>query len=331
MNHVVAAATVAWVAMVAAGCLTPSVASRRQSDGPGAIVHRPAPPGISPSIEPLQFVDDGRFAYVDGVTGKALTFAEVAARTKAHRVVVVGEQHDQLPHHEAQGRVVAACGDAGPGLAIGLEMLNWEAQPTLDALSRGEFELAVFADKVEWKKSWGFDFSLYEPIFVAGRATSARFVALNAPKELVRALRKGGLAALSPQDAARVPELDLSDDLHRRWFEGIFRSAGHPLSDEDVDGFYRAQVMWDEVMAERAVAALTDGARQVVVIAGAGHVAAGRGIPQRVERRLPGERVLTIVALTVDASTADSVIRSAIASAEADVLVIPRFEPELIL
>jgi uncharacterized iron-regulated protein len=148
---------------------------------------------------------------------------------------------------------------------------------------------------------------------------------------VVRAMRKGGLEALAPADAARIPALDLGDELHRRWFEGIFRSAGHPLKDEDVEGFYRAQVTWDEVMAERAVAALSDGARQVVVIAGAGHVAAGRGIPQRVERRLPGERVLTIVPLTVDATTAEGVIRSAIEAAEADILVIPRFEAEFVL
>jgi uncharacterized iron-regulated protein len=331
MSRVVVVAAASWLMTVVTGCVTPALSSRREVDVPSSIVRRPAPPGVAPALEPLQFVDDGRFAYVDGITGRALSFAEVAARAKAHRVVVIGEQHDQLSHHQAQGRLVTACGEAGPGLAIGLEMLNWDAQPTLDALTRGELELPAFVEQVDWKTVWGFDFALYEPIFVAGRGVSARFVALNAPKEVVRAMRKGGLEALAPADAARIPALDLGDELHRRWFEGIFRSAGHPLKDEDVEGFYRAQVTWDEVMAERAVAALSDGARQVVVIAGAGHVAAGRGIPQRVERRLPGERVLTIVPLTVDATTAEGVIRSAIEAAEADILVIPRFEAELVL
>jgi hypothetical protein len=35
--------------------------------------------------------------------------------------------------------------------------------------------------------------------------------------------------------------------------------------------------------------------------------------------------------LTVDATTAEGVIRSAIEAAEADILVIPRFEAELVL
>jgi uncharacterized iron-regulated protein len=330
MNRVVVAVAT-FALLVGTGCATTSTEIHRVTSEQRAVTRRPPPPGVAPAIEPLRFVDDGRFAFVDGVTGKALAFEDVVARVKAHRVVVVGEQHDQLQHHEAQRRVIAACGEAGPGLVVGLEMLSWDKQPTLDGLNSGELDVAAFATAVDWKKAWGFDFSLYAPLFSTGREVGARFVALNAPKELVRALRKDGIEGLSADDAARLPELDLGDPLHRRWFEGIFRSAGHPLKDEEVDGFYRAQVLWDEAMADRAVAALNDGARQVVVVAGAGHVAAGRGIPQRIERRLGGERVLTIVPMTVDAGSVDEALRSAIENAEADILVIPRFEAEIFL
>jgi uncharacterized iron-regulated protein len=333
MSRVVVAVSVIVVQIFlgGTGCATTSTAIHRVTSEQRAITRRPPPPGVAPAIEPLRFVDDGRFAYVDGVTGKALDFADVVARVKAHRVVVVGEQHDQPQHHEAQRRVIAACGQAGPGLVVGLEMLTWDTQPTLDGLNRGELDIFAFAAAVDWKTAWGFDFALYAPLFSTGREVGARFVALNAPKDLVRALRKDGIEGLSADDAARLPELDLGDALHRRWFEGIFRSAGHPLKGEEVDGFYRAQVLWDEAMADRTVAALQDGARQVVVVAGAGHVAAGRGIPQRVERRLDGERVLTIVPMTVDAGSVDAALRAAIENAEADILVIPRFEAEIFL
>ncbi len=294
-----------------------------------AVPHRRPPPPTSPAkASPLQFVADGAYAYVDGVTGAALSLDDVKARVAAHRVVVVGEQHDQLAHHEAQRRIIELVAADGPGVAVGLEMMTWDKQSELDRLTRGELDVDAFAAAVDWKKAWGFDFGLYRGIFEIGRDVGARFVALNAPRALVRALRTQGVEGLSAEDAALVPELDLGDELHRRWFEGIFQSAGHPLKASEVDGFYRAQVLWDESMADRAVRALRDGARQVVVIAGAGHVAAGRGIPQRVERRL-NERVLTIVPLSVSSSDVDTTVQGAINGAEADILVIPRFDHEI--
>jgi uncharacterized iron-regulated protein len=196
---------------------------------------------------------------------------------------------------------------------------------------RGDVDVDGLDAAVDWKKAWGFDFGLYAPIFRAGKAAGARFVALNAPRSLVRALREKGLDGLPPDDRARVPELDLDDTLHRQWFEGIFTSAGHPLKPSELDGFYRAQVLWDETMADGAAKAAQAGARQVIVLAGAGHVALGRGVPQRVERRLPGERVLTIVPVKADADDVVAVLQRAISQGEADVLVIPRFDAEFAL
>ena len=54
------------------------------------------------------------------------------------------------------------------------------------------------------------------------------------------------------------------------------------------DNFFAAQVLWDETMAERIVQQLSEQPeRQVIVLAGEGHVLQGYGIPDRVERRVP--------------------------------------------
>jgi uncharacterized iron-regulated protein len=322
----------------AAGCATTGPGGGAGNSGvalstaPGTPTYR-RPPPVDGDIAPaaLAFVTDGSFAFVDGRTGAALTYDDVVARLRTHRIVMVGEQHDQATHHEVQRRIVDAAGAAGPGLVVGLEMLTWEKQEALDRFNRGELDVDALDDAVDWKKAWGFDFGLYAPIFRTGRSRGAGFVALNAPRTLVRAVRERGVDGLDAGDRARVPELDLGDELHRRWFEGVFSSAGHPLKPAELDGFYRAQVLWDEVMADGAVRALRGGARQVVVLAGAGHVALGRGVPQRIERRLDGERVLTVVPLRVDADDVDGALRKAIAAGEGDILVIPRFEPELAL
>ncbi|HEY1099729.1 MAG TPA: ChaN family lipoprotein, partial [Myxococcota bacterium] len=290
---------------------------------------RPPPTKRTVTIAPLQFVDDGAFAFIDGKTGAALTLDEVLVRLRHTRAVMVGEQHDQPAHHELQRRVVQWLGSDGPGLVVGMEMLSWEKQRALDAFNAGSIDVDGLGAAVDWQKTWGFPLALYAPIFVTGHDVGARFVALNAPKELVRAVRTQGLQALRPVEQELLPELDLDDELHRAWFEGVFSSAGHPLSASDLDGFYRAQVVWDEAMADRAAhALLVEKARQVVVVAGAGHVAAGRGVPQRLERRLK-ERVLTIVTLTVSPERAVDELEAAVASDEADILVVPRFEVEI--
>jgi uncharacterized iron-regulated protein len=317
----------------AAGCATTgATAPPAAVDGADvAPYRRPAPDNADVAPAPVAFVGDGAFAFVDGRTGAALAIEDVVARVRAHRVVMVGEQHDQATHHEAQRRVVEMAGATGPGLVVGLEMLTWEKQAALDRFNRGEVDVDALDGVVDWKKAWGFDFGLYAPVFRAGRGVGASFVALNAPRPLVRAVREKGVDGLAEDERSRVPELDLGDTLHRRWFEGVFASAGHPLKPAELDGFYRAQVLWDEAMADTATRALRGGARQVIVLAGAGHVALGRGVPQRIERRLAGERVLTLVPVKADADNVADVVRKAIAAGEGDILIVPRFEVELSL
>lgn len=318
----------------AGGCATTgqsTITSSASSSSSSSIVHRPAPPATPPTPAPLQFVDDGAYAFVDGKTGAALSWAEVQARVRAHRFVMVGEQHDQRPHHELQRRVIAEAGKAGPGLAVGFEMFTWDKQPKLDAFET-HGDLARLAVDVDWKKTWGFDFDLYAPLFAAAFEARAEVLALNAPRALVRALRQKGPEGLTPAQRAELPELDLSDGRHQRWFAGIFQGAGHPLKPEELDGFYRAQVLWDESMASRAVDAAQAGARQVIVIAGVGHIADGRGVPQRIERRMPGEQVLTVVPLTIDTlDDAPKTLADALAGAAGDILVIPFVETPIVL
>jgi uncharacterized iron-regulated protein len=278
-------------------------------------------------VEPVVFDEEQAFAFFDGDTGRSLGFDEVLARARQARVVVVGEQHDDPAHHELQRRLVTALASGAPGLAVGLEMLTWKLQSSLDQYNRGDIDADGLAAGLDWPRAWGFTFELYRPIFVDGHAAGARFVALNAPRELVKAVRRKGVAGLSEQELRELPDLDLADEEHRRWFHRIFSEGGHPAKPEDVESFYVAQVVWDETMAERTVQALDDGARQVVVLAGIGHVARGRGIPQRVERRRDGLRVLSVVPLTgVDSENAQERVRRAIIEGEGDIIVVPRFE-----
>jgi uncharacterized iron-regulated protein len=305
------------------------------------VVHSAAPlrrPDVSidpsnVSVDAVKFVGDEQYAWFDGNTGRALTFDDVLARLRASKAVVVGEQHDQPAHHELERRVVAALTQGQPKAVVGVEMLTWNLQPPLDQFNRGEIDADALAGAVDWPKAWGFPFEMYKPIFVDGHKSGARFIALNAPRELVKAVRKKGVTGLSSSELKELPDLDLGDKAHREWFHAIFSGGGHtPANDSDVDSFYTAQVVWDESMAQTAAAALDAGASQVIVIAGIGHVARGRGIPQRIERRVPDVHVISIVPVTdVDSESAEEKLKEAVVAGEAEILVIPKFEEELSL
>ena len=318
---------VALVLLVSGGCVTLHERDR------GPAPYRRPPPQVDGGalvIDTPRFDGEAAYAYYDGATGAAITFDDVVARARAAQVIVLGEQHDQVTHHELQRRVVAALVAPNVRLTLGLEMLSWGYQDALDRLADGKLDADAFAAEIDWKKAWGFPFELYRPILQAAVDGGARLRALNAPRELVRAVRQKGVANLSAAEVRQLPDLDLGDPLHREWFHGVFASGGHPASASEVDAFYTAQVVWDESMADGAARALADGAEQVIVIAGAGHVARGRGIPQRVERRRPGVRVLSVVPLTgVDGDNVHDRLRQAVLQGEADVLVVPRFEREI--
>jgi uncharacterized iron-regulated protein len=283
-------------------------------------------------IEPVRFTGEQAYAFFDGNTGASLTFDQVLERAMASSVIMVGEQHDQEPHHELQRRVVAAVAAKSPKTIVGLEMLNWNHQEQLDRFNEGKVDADTLASEVDWKKSWGFPFEMYRPIFVDGKAAGASFIALNAPRDLVKAVRKKGVNGLSNSELRQLPDLDLGDPLHQQWFAELFQEGGHPVKDTDLQSFYVAQVVWDESMAEGAAKAIQKGASKVIVLAGIGHVARGRGVPQRVERRLPDAKVLSIVPLPgVDSENAEIRLRAAIAQGEGDIIAIPRFEEELVL
>lgn len=68
-------------------------------------------------------------------------------------------------------------------------------------------------------------------------------------------------------------------------------AQSQPQSQDDDQAFERflsVQLLWDEGMAERAARYLQDHpGKQMVILAGSGHLEYGQGIPQRLQRRLP--------------------------------------------
>jgi Haem-binding uptake, Tiki superfamily, ChaN len=147
------------------------------------------------------------FRLRDGHTGEALPPASLRVRLQAARVVYAGERHDRAPDHDVQLALLVQLHALSPGagsVGVGLEMLPRARQSALDDHLAGRTEEAEFLRAVDWDHTWGFDFSFYRPIFAFCREHRLPMLALNAPRELVRALRQQGVAGLTDAQRAVV-------------------------------------------------------------------------------------------------------------------------------
>ena len=217
---------------------------------------------------------------------RARTLEELAAWLDGVEVVYVGEHHDRAADHEVERAVIEALASRPGALWIGMEMFQRPFQPALDAYVEGEIDEPTLLARTEWAERWGMDFAAYRPILEFARAHRLRVVALNARREVSRAIARDGLAGLDPALRAELPELDLTDAAHRARVEAAL--AGHGAMDPArLEHFYEAQVVWDETMADTVAAALSgpDAPARLVVLAGRMHVEAGNGIPRRAARR----------------------------------------------
>ena len=115
----------------------------------------------------------------------------------------------------------------------------------LDQWSDGRLTEDAFLDGSHWYKNWGYNWRYYRDIFLFARDHHLRMFAVNAPREVVTAVRKKGFQGLTPEEAAHIPtEIDTKNADHMRLFRPSSRTrASTPAMTEE---------QW-QAMLERAV------------------------------------------------------------------------------
>lgn len=237
-------------------------------------IEMPAPRGV-PAIPTAP-------AGVYDASGAARTWDAALADLAAGRLVAVGESHDDAAHHRIQAEVLAALAARRPDVAVAFEMVGYEDQAVLDAYMSGATPEAEFA--AWWKANWGFDFALYKPIFDAAKSARVRAYGLNAPRDVIKAVGKNGLAGITPAERARIPA-SIAESADPRYRKYVLDSvSGHGAPASAIPRMLEAMAVWNETMGEKA-AQLAAGGRTVLIIAGEGHVLYKAGILESAARR----------------------------------------------
>ncbi len=225
------------------------------------------------------------------------------------KIVYVGEYHDKFAHHAVELRVIRSLFEKNVNIAIGMEMFQRPFQGVLDDYVRGTIGEREFLKRSEYFSRWVFDYNLYKPILDFARAKKIPVAALNLRREIVDKVAREGMDALTADEKKEIPvEMDFSDTAYRNRLKRVF--AEHKgSSDRSFEFFYQAQVLWDETMAFSIDEYLKKNPeRQMVVIAGAGHLLYGSGIPKRSFRRNGYEFLTILNDAAVDREIADYLV-----------------------
>jgi len=129
-----------------------------------------------------------------------------------------------------------------------------------------------------------------------------------------------GLGGLTCEATAALPDnRDDTNPVYRGWVTEVLRAHfpedKQPVEDDpewraQQQRFFEAQLVWDETMAANAVRgwqSLNPDAA-FVVVAGAGHVRNGWGIPDRVAREVDAELLLVVCAVITGESNLEETV-----------------------
>ena len=196
-------------------------------------------------------------------------------------------------------------------MALGLEQVQVQFQPILDAFSSGKISLEQMRQQVEWDRRWSWPFPNYEPVFQAARDCGVSLVALNVDSEDLVRVEQGGFPGLGRERlkryivdgdgfadfAASRPFATYVDYVIRPSYQ-LHESMGllrYTMSGELLEqpmsfrNFFSARILWDESMACQAEQWTQQNPGGLLIgLVGADHVKFQNGIPGRFKRMAKG-------------------------------------------
>ncbi len=232
--------------------------------------------------------------------GQRLSPQELVRKIKDKDFVLLGESHNNPCDHKVQAKVMDLLAESGVDFILGMEMVDVSRQDILDSFNRGEISIEELPDSLDWRKTWGYDFELYRPVFESAKKHGIPVKALNLPSEVTRSISHYGLDSLDEQKREYLPEkVAMPPEEQLSFLEEQYEmhQGFVPEDRSQLQHFIQAQSTWDSKMAEMAVQFGDEHSVPVVVLAGSEHVRMGWGIEHRLMQQDADARVARVLPL----------------------------------
>lgn len=214
---------------------------------------------------------------------------EIAQKIHPGQILVLGENHGLKASQGAQKQLLQALRDRGLRVSVGMEFFSYPDQVLVDEFRTGRLPESEFLQKIRWGQP-PFEFYRDQALFPRYEQ-GERTLALNAPRSLTSRISKGGLAQLTPEEAALLPPgFELGRDSYKKRFLAMMPHLPNPAAGER---YFAAQSVWDDTMAWKAAEFIQAHPDQVlVIVVGDFHAQYGGGLPDRIRRRTQQDPVV---------------------------------------
>ena len=233
-----------------------------------------------------------------------------AIGAKPGQLLLLGEIHDNPEHHLFRaGLIDSVTGPTAFGRtthpAIVTEHIRADQSAALEAFARrptapaGELAQHLL-DHLEWQRSGWPDARIFKPLYAAIIEARLPILPGEAPRDRIRALARGGGAALEATEATRL-------GLDRNWPTTLADALAGELKgshcgmlpDAAIPGMSFAQRFRDAHLATAMLdaAQLHEGA---ILLAGNGHIRTDRGVPWYLAPRAGSRSILAVMLAEVE-------------------------------
>lgn len=251
---------------------------------------------------------------LDARSGEVIEWRDLPARlakevAASRPLLLLGEVHDNPDHHALRAGLIAlaSCATQGRTAAV-LEHVRADQRGVVDAFLQLPAERRTsseFFRVLEWSKSGWPDAAMFTPLIDAILASKLAILPGEPARSVVRSLARGEGDALS---AVEREKLGLDRPMPQSLLDALAAelkdSHCGALPERAISGLSLAQRFRDAYQADALISAAGKygGA---ILLAGNGHIRSDRGVPWYVRQRSPGQHVLTVMFLEVEAGRAD--------------------------
>ena len=217
---------------------------------------------------------------IELATGREMSEQALAERLRAADVVLLGELHDNLTHHDVRGRLIARFADKRRTVVA--EHLP-QGEPVIFRSDTRDDLVAAGFDPAGW--DWPAHEKLYDQI----RASGTALVGGNLPREQARQIFMQGVSALPERMGGTYDKARLDAAAEKALDRDLVEGHCGKLPDRYLLRMRFAQRMTDITLAH----ALLDH-KPSVLVAGNGHVRKDYGVPQVIAAVAPELRLLSV-------------------------------------
>lgn len=232
----------------------------------------------------------------NGSTQAPSSVEALVSSLKTGDVLVLGEFHDQKPHHQNHEEILNELLAQGLTFDVGMEFFyDYRLQPVVEKYLFEQISEIDFLKAIGWG---GDSFDFYRNKVLAPLEVGGKTFAINAPRELTQAIARKGLASLAPDLQALMPhDFSIGNDQYLARFKEAV--GGDHFPKDKLQNYFAAQSVWDDTMAWQTLRNISTSSRDVfVIIVGDFHVSYGGGLPDRLLAR-GASRVVTVSQIDV--------------------------------